>query len=105
MVVIDWLQTSEFIRRKKYISFKIFIPFVFYKENSERFALYCLCGCFIGITIILFTVIIVLYIEKHPKTDQNDYQIPRTDHILSGTRSYIPVYRYDGRTDHAFYNV
>ncbi|CAF0829683.1 unnamed protein product [Rotaria sordida] len=98
MAVIDWLQTSEFIR-----------------QNSESFILYCLCGGFIGITIILLIVIIVLYIEKRHQTKDesnkitNDYQIPRQDieynDILSSTRPYLPVYHYDGRNHHEFQRV
>ncbi|CAF3394718.1 unnamed protein product [Rotaria socialis] len=98
MAVIDWLQTSEFIR-----------------QHSESFILYSLCGCFVGVTFILLTIIIVLYIEKrHVAHDENnkikhDYQTPRSDidynDILSTTRSYLPVYRYDGRTHHEFYDV
>jgi len=89
--------------------------FLFHIENSERFVLYCLCGCFIGIAIILLTIIIVLYIEKRQQTNDenqkinNDYQSPRTDlsynDILSHTRSYLPVYRYDGRTHNGLHHV
>lgn len=84
-------------------------------ENSERFILYSLCGCFLGITIILLSVIIVLYIENRQKIKEelgdvkNDYQVPRPDteynDIISSTRSYVPVYRFDARTHHEFYNV
>jgi len=89
--------------------------FCFSIENSERFVLYCLCGCFLGIATILFMIILVLYLQKRHKKDdensntKNDYQTPRTDldynDILSGTRSYLPVYRYDGRTHNGFYQV
>jgi len=89
--------------------------FFFYIENSERFVLYCLCGCFIGISIILLTIIIVLYIEKRHKTNnkdekiKNNYQTPRSNFdsndILSSTRSYIPVYRYNGRTHSGTYHI
>jgi hypothetical protein len=82
-------------------------------ENSERFILYCLCGCFVGITIILLAVIIVIYIEKRKKKKdgckkpmKSNYQIPRTDvDVLSGTRSHLPVYRYDGRNPNGIYHV
>jgi len=53
-------------------------------------------------------IIIVLYIEKRfKKSDQHekvtsDYEVPRNDinynDILSTTRCYLPVYRYDGRS-------
>ena len=84
-------------------------------ENSERFILYCLCGCFIGIAIIFLTIIIVLYIEnRYKKIDEkekieSDYQVPRGDDnyndILSVTRSYLPVYRYDGRSPSELYHI
>jgi len=81
MVVIDWLQTCEFVR-----------------ENSESFILYCICGCLIGISIILITIIIILYIEKHFTTNQTDIEY---DEIPS----YPPVYRYDGRNSNSFFHV
>lgn len=116
MAVIDWLQTSEFIRRKIIsFCFKLINLLNFFIENSESFILYALCGCFVGITIILMTVIIVLYIEKRRLSNddsnklKNDYQIPRSDieynDILSTGRSYLPVYHYDARTHHDFYQV
>jgi hypothetical protein len=78
---------------------------IFYIENSERFILYCLCGCFIGIAIILLTIIIILYIEKHQKKNvKNDYELPGND-ILAGMSPYIPVYRYNGRTQNGSYHV
>ena len=74
-------------------------------ENSERFILYCLCGCFIGIAIILLTIIIFLYIEnRNKKIVKNEYETPRTD-ILSGISSYLPIYRYNGITQNGSYHV
>lgn len=71
--------------------------------------LYCLCGCFVGIAIILLTIILVLYLQQRHKADNHDYQSPRRDfdynEILSGTRSVLPIYRYDGRTHHGLYHV
>lgn len=69
-----------------------------------------------GIAIILLTIIIVLYIEKrhqtndkNPKEIKTDYQSPRIDldynEILSGTRSYLPVYHYNGRTHNGTYHL
>jgi len=81
MVVIDWLQTYEFVR-----------------ENSESFILYCICGCLIGISIILITIIIILYIEKHFKTNE-------TENEYCDASPYLPVYRYDGRNPNSFYHV
>jgi len=84
---------------------------IFHLENWERFVLYSLCGFFLGIVIILISVIVVLYIERRRKKleEKNDYQTPRTDleynDILSNTRPYIPIYRYNGRTENGFYNV
>lgn len=117
MVVIDWLQTSEFIRRKTFprdFSNKEDL-LLLDLENSERFVLYSLCGCFLGIAIILIAIVVLLYIEKRRKisaedaTTKTDYQTPRTDFedndLLSGTRSYIPIYRYNGRTENGFYHV
>ncbi|CAF0823310.1 unnamed protein product [Adineta steineri] len=98
MVVIDWLQTSEYIR-----------------ENSERFILYCLCGCFIGIAIIFLMIIIVLFIEKRNRNGNtnekfnHEYQVPRNDanynDIFSVTNPYVPVYHYDGRSHSELYNI
>jgi hypothetical protein len=93
----------------------IYFWFLFHIENSERFILYCLCGCFIGVAIILLVIIIVLYVEKRPtKPDEDektksDYQIPRTDgnynDIASDTRCYLPVYRYDGKNHSELYHL
>ena len=112
MVVIDWLQTAEFIRRKSpYESLNriVFDNFVLL-ENSERFVLYCLCGWFVGIAVILLTIIILLYLQqRQKKTESDDYENARRDfnynEILSGTRSILPIYRYDGRTQREFYQV
>jgi hypothetical protein len=83
--------------------------FFFHLENSERFVLYCLCGCFVGIAIILLTIIIILYLDKRKTIEKTDYQTPRSDldynDILSGTHSILPIYRYDGRTHHEFYHA
>lgn len=82
----------------------------FHLENSERFVLYLLCGWFIGVAIILLTIIIILYLQqRREKIDSDDSPSPPRDfdynEILSGTRSILPVYRYDGRTDRGFYQV
>ncbi|CAF0800744.1 unnamed protein product [Rotaria sp. Silwood1] len=87
MFVIDWLQTCEFIR-----------------ENSERFILYCLCGCFIGISIIFMTIIIVLYIDQRLKI-KSDYQSSQMNIKYDEKPCYLPVYRYNCRTHHGFYQV
>ena len=84
-------------------AYELDFPFV---ENVERFILYCLCGCFLGITIILLTVSIVLYIDQRhdhthdEKKPPNVYQIPRADlayDVVAAARPYVPIYRYDGR--------
>lgn len=91
---------------------KIFLFKSFFspQENSERFVLYLLCGWFIGIAIILLTVIIILYLQqRREKINPDESPSPPRDfnynEILSGTRSILPVYRYDGRTDRGFYQV
>lgn len=47
--------------------------------------------------------------EKNSNEIKSDYQTPRLDldynEILSGTRSYIPIYRYNGRTHNGTYNI
>jgi hypothetical protein len=78
--------------------------FFFHLVNSERFVLYCLCGCLTGISVILLAIIIILYIEKHVKIQEDD-QSPETDIDYVDTFSQLPVYRYDGRTHNGFYNV
>ncbi|CAF1623072.1 unnamed protein product [Adineta ricciae] len=98
MVVIDWLQTSEFIR-----------------ANSERFILYCLCGCFIGIAVIFLTVIIVLFMEQRENQTEEDevprhtYQVPRPDgiynDILATERPYPSVYHYNERSQSEIYHI
>ncbi|CAF1186916.1 unnamed protein product [Adineta steineri] len=87
MVVIDWLQTYEFVR-----------------VNAEKFILYCLCGCLTGISIILFAVTIILCIEKYFKV-QDSYLSPETDTKYDGKINELPVYRYNGRTHKGFYDV
>jgi len=99
MGVIDWLQTFEFIRGTIKIS-NTKISKIFFIENSERFTLYCLCGCLIGISIILISIIILLYIEKHLKMTTKE-----TDLEYDEAPSYLPVYRYDGRNHSSFYHV
>ena len=115
MLVLDWLQTSEFVR-----SHYLFIVFSLrsfsfdYLDNSERVILYCLCGYLVGLSIILFSILFLLCLERR-QIDHNDqmkmkstYQIPRQDleyDVLANPRSYLPVYRYDGRTPNAFYHV
>jgi hypothetical protein len=49
-------------------------------------------------------IIIILYIEKHVKIQEDD-QSPETDIDYVDTFSQLPVYRYDGRTHNGFYNV
>ncbi|CAF3269948.1 unnamed protein product [Rotaria socialis] len=87
MIVIDWLQTREFVR-----------------ENSERFILYCLCGCFIGVSIMLLMVIIILYFEQRLKM-RSDYQSSPTSSEYDDKKCYMPVYRYNCRTHDDFYQV
>jgi len=116
----QWLSLIGFKHRNLFVVNYIYLKFInifflFYLENSERFVLYSLCGCFIGIAIILLMIIIVLYIEKRHRTNEkmknikNAYQIPRTDldynDILSDSRSYLPIYRYDGRTHNGTYHI
>jgi len=74
--------------------------FFFHAENSERFILYCICGYLTGITIILITIIIILYIEKYFQIKTNE-----TDINYDDTPSYLPVYHYDGRNYNSFYHV
>lgn len=87
------------------------IEYLCFIENSERFVLYFLCGWFIGIAVILLTIIIILYLQQRRKnsTDSDDYENSPQDfdynEILSGTRSILPIYRYDGRTHREFYQV
>ena len=69
-------------------------------ENSERFILYCICGCLVGITIILIAIILLLYIEKHWKMDDK-----RKEMEYEEASAYLPVYRYDGRTYPTFNRV
>lgn len=78
-MVIDWLQTCEFIR-----------------ENAECFILYCICGGLFGIVVILVTIIVILYIENRLKM-----KIDRSDLIYNDSPSYLPVYHYDGRNHHS----
>ncbi|CAF2523209.1 unnamed protein product [Rotaria sp. Silwood2] len=89
MLVIDWLQTCEFVR-----------------ENSERFILYCLCGCLVGISIIFMTIIIVLYIDKRFKI-KSDYQSSTMNMECDDDDKpyYLPVYRYNCRTHNDFSHV
>ena len=98
--LFDVRNASKFFNRRS------FFPL----ENSERFVLYLLCGWFVGVAIILLTIIIILYLQqRREKIDSNDSPSPPRDfdynEILSGTRSILPVYRYDGRTDRGFYQV
>jgi len=97
MVVIDWLQTCEFVRgeMKEFLFKKMFL--CRFLENSERFILYCLCGGLIGICIILLTIIIVIYIEKRLRL-KNDYESPPIDSLYDDTQTYLPVYRFNCRT-------
>ncbi len=69
-------------------------------ENSERFILYSLCGWLIGISIILISIIILLYIEKRLKMTTKE-----TDLVYDETTSYLPVYHYDGRNHSSLYHV
>ena len=115
----QWLLLIGFKHQNLFVVkyfFKILNKIIlFHIENSERFILYCLCGCFIGIAIILLMIIIVLYIGKgykktvEPEKIKSDYQIPRNDinynDILSTTHCYLPVYRYDGRSQSELYNI
>ncbi|CAF1425302.1 unnamed protein product [Rotaria magnacalcarata] len=87
MIVIDWLQTREFVR-----------------ENSERFLLYYLCGCFIGISIILLMVIIILYLEQRFKM-RSDNQSSTRSSGYDDRNCYMPVYRYNCRTHCDVYQV
>jgi hypothetical protein len=73
-------------------------------ENSERFVLYCLCGCLAGICIILLTIIIILYIEKRFRV-KDDYESPQTDILYDEAPSYLPVYRFNCRTHHDFHHI
>jgi len=50
------------------------------------------------------TIIIILYIEKHVKIEDDD-QSPETDIEYDEAFSHLPVYRYDGRTHNGFYDV
>ncbi len=76
---------------------KIFEDFL---ENSERFILYGICGGLIGIGIILISIIVLLYIEKHLQAATKENELEYDD-----TPPYLPVYRYDGRNHSSFYHV
>ncbi|UJR15483.1 hypothetical protein I4U23_002426 [Adineta vaga] len=88
MVVIDWLQTCEFVR-----------------VNSERIILYCVCGCLAGISIILLSIIIIFCIEKYCELDYDVDTSPEHDDEYVQKISHLPVYRYNGRTHRELYDV
>ncbi|CAF0731169.1 unnamed protein product [Didymodactylos carnosus] len=86
---------------------------MYFLDNLERFVLYLLCGCFMGLTIILTIITIILYNEKRISTktmthdilpnsspnsfvtqEKNKYEFTTTKDY---SKSYIPVYRYNSR--------
>lgn len=75
-----------------------------YLDNAERFILYFLCGCLMGIVLILLTIILVLYMELRSKTDLDD-QSSQAETDEDDTRCYLPVYRYSDRVQHDFYQA
>ncbi|CAF1141606.1 unnamed protein product [Adineta ricciae] len=96
MIVLDWLQTCEFVR-----------------ANSEKFVLYCLCGCLAGISVILLSIIIILFVNKYCEfnddddddDDDNDELSPDLQDEYVQKLANLPVYRYNGRTHQELYDV
>ncbi|CAF1077296.1 unnamed protein product [Adineta ricciae] len=90
MVVLDWLQTCEFVR-----------------ANSEKFVLYCLCGCLAGIIVILLSIIIILFVNKYCDFDDDDDDelSPDLQDEYVQKLANLPVYRYNGRTHQELYDV
>ena len=79
--------------------------------NSEKFVLYCLCGCLAGISVILLSIIIILLVNKYCEFDDGDDDDDNDELSADLQDEYVqklanlPVYRYNGRTHQELYDV
>ena len=74
--------------------------------NSEKFVLYCLCGCLAGISVILLSIIIILCVDKYCEFDNDDDELsPDLQDEYVQKLASLPVYRYNGRTHQELYDV
>lgn len=102
MIVIDSIQTCQFVKGiEKRLGF-VLKSMRFILENSERFLLYGLCGALLGIVFILMTVIFVLHLEIQ-SVFTNDNHSARLVIDSNQIQNYLPVYRYNDRIQEDFY--
>lgn len=101
MVVIDWLQTCEFVRGTPDARLLFFLTKrAFIVANSEKVILYGLCGCFLGVSVILLSIIFLSYVERCFQfgDDADDGEPASVEPEYVDEPPRLPVYRYNAKT-------
>jgi hypothetical protein len=95
MLLIDWLQTCDFIRsRIDLIAIRSSVRLSL--ENLDRTMLYALCGALIAIVFILSVVALLLYRQVQLQQYDDDQSSPMPSDY-DDVRCHLPVYRYRDR--------